>query len=320
MCSASLMRWLRRSNPGLSIVVVVYDMKREAPRTLRSLAPGYQQHMSVDDYEVVVVDNGSPEPLGADLVTAISPNFRYVYLEDESASPVGAINRGVEVSCGAMVGIWIDGARIASPGVLRRVTEVRKVCKNPVVATLGFHLGPKPQQISTTEGYDEVTEDRLLESVEWQHHGYRLFDISVLAGSAKHGFFVAPPAESNALFLERAHFDALGGYESRFTSRGGGLANLDFFKRAVEFHDSRLIVLLGEGTFHQVHGGISTNVSATKNSENWRRWNEEYRQIRGEDWCLPEAVPIYYGELRPDMRKHLRHSLDALLALDGDGT
>jgi hypothetical protein len=39
-------------------VLVVHDMARELPRTLRSLGPGYQRGLVVDDYEVIVVDNG----------------------------------------------------------------------------------------------------------------------------------------------------------------------------------------------------------------------------------------------------------------------
>jgi len=48
---------------SLSVVVVAYDMAREVPRTLRSLAPAYQRGMTADEYEVILVDNGSPEPL-----------------------------------------------------------------------------------------------------------------------------------------------------------------------------------------------------------------------------------------------------------------
>ena len=36
-------------------------------------------------------------------------------------------------------------------------------------------------------GYDQQEEDRLLDSVDWTHDGYRLFDISVLAGSSAGG-------------------------------------------------------------------------------------------------------------------------------------
>ena len=40
-------------------------MARELPRTLLSLSPGQQLGLSKDDYEVIVIDNGSSPPLDA---------------------------------------------------------------------------------------------------------------------------------------------------------------------------------------------------------------------------------------------------------------
>ena len=51
-------RW-RRPKKTLSVVVVVYNIPREAPRTLFSLSADYQRHIAPEDYEVIVVDNGS---------------------------------------------------------------------------------------------------------------------------------------------------------------------------------------------------------------------------------------------------------------------
>ena len=42
--------------PVLSVVVVVFDMVREAPRTLRTLSPACQADIGAGDYEVIVVD------------------------------------------------------------------------------------------------------------------------------------------------------------------------------------------------------------------------------------------------------------------------
>ena len=47
--------------PALSVVVVVYDMAREAPRTLHSLSRRYQQGGAELDYEVIVVDDSSSD-------------------------------------------------------------------------------------------------------------------------------------------------------------------------------------------------------------------------------------------------------------------
>ena len=47
----------------LSVILIAYNMQREIPRTLQSLAPSYQQGMEEVDYEVLVLDNNSSEPL-----------------------------------------------------------------------------------------------------------------------------------------------------------------------------------------------------------------------------------------------------------------
>ena len=101
------MPWFRKQ-PELSVVVVVYDMGREAPRTLESLAVPYQQQMATSTYEVIVVDNGSPEPLPETLVRDMGPNFFYHYIEDASPSPASAINRGAALARGKILGIMID--------------------------------------------------------------------------------------------------------------------------------------------------------------------------------------------------------------------
>ena len=46
--------------PLLSIVVVVYDMPDQAKNTLISLSTDYQQDVSMEDFEVIVVENKSP--------------------------------------------------------------------------------------------------------------------------------------------------------------------------------------------------------------------------------------------------------------------
>ncbi len=50
-----------------------------------------------------------------------------------------------------------------------------------------------------------------------------------------------------------------------FDDRGGGLVNLALFARACKLPDSKLVVILGEESFHQIHGGTATNVPEQKN-------------------------------------------------------
>lgn len=291
------MRWFRR--PKLSLIVIVYDMAREAPRTLRSLALPYQTGIRPEDYEVIVMDNGSPVPLGESVVREFGPQFRYHYVQDAAKSPADAINDGVAISRGKYVGIFIDGARIASPGLLAKALQAFQLYDDPIVATLGWHLGPELQQKSVQKGYDKATEDRLLDGIGWPRDGYRLFEISVLAASSFKGY-AAAPSESNALFLKRRAYKAMGGFDPAFDLPGGGLLNLDFFIRCLE-RDSPLVMLFGEGTFHQIHGGASTGAPAEANR--FQQWAAQYQRIRGKPWRHPEKPMHYLGEpTHPSLR------------------
>lgn len=282
----------------LSIVVIVYAMGREAPRTLRSLALPYQRGIAAEDYEVLVVENGSPEPLDAAAVEALGPGFSYHRLPPGDPSPVAALNHGLSLARGEMVGILIDGARLVTPGLLAHALLALRLAEHPIVAVPGFHLGSELQGQALPKGYGPEAEDALLASIGWPADGYRLFEISVFAGSSKEGWF-RPMAESNALFLPRDRVAELGGYDLRFRSPGGGLANLDFYRRACALPDARLVVLLGEGTFHQVHGGVTTRSPEEGAPSHWERLHGEYMEIKGEPFVLPQLEPLYLGSLPP---------------------
>src|SRR5437762_3137777 len=111
------MRWALRehSRLELSVVVVAYNIPRELPRTLHALSASYQRHIDPNDYEVIVVDNGSNPPVDPAFVQSFPGHFRLVRMEQPSASPVAAVNRGIAEARGNLIGVMIDGARIASP-------------------------------------------------------------------------------------------------------------------------------------------------------------------------------------------------------------
>ena len=154
-------------------------------------------------------------------------------------------------------------------------------------------------------GYNQDVEDRLLDSVDWKGDGYRLFDISVFAGSSSEGWF-RPINESSALFLTHEMWTELGGYDECFVSPGGGFVNLDTYKRACELPDVQLITLIGEGTFHQFHGGVVTNamVSPTK------QFAEEYARLRGKAFRTPHNTPWYYGQVNKHHWPSIRRSVE----------
>jgi hypothetical protein len=218
-------------NPLFSFVLLVYNMPREAPRTLYTLSKGYQQWADRIPYEVIVIENGSTRPLEPSVVTGFGPNFRYLFHRTDSRSPVEAMHEAVCQSCGEHVVVMNDGARMLSPGILSYMTRAVRSFDRPVIAVPGYHLGPTMQNASMTRGYNQEVEDRLLQAVPWRSDGYRLFDIATLAGSSREGWFL-PIAESNCVSMPRRSYEAVGGICQDFQSPGGGFIALDFFKNA----------------------------------------------------------------------------------------
>lgn len=274
----------------ITLIVVAYNMQRELPRTLYSLSLAYQKGALEDDYEVIVVDNGSNPPLDRGVLTGLGFDARIIRVQKPEPSPVKAINEAVLGSVGDYIGIWIDGARIASPGIFEGLAAARALDARAPVLTLGFHLGPKAQQISIQEGYNQEAEDQILRKSDWRQNGYNLFDICARAQSTGLSCF-SNLAESNGFFLPRWLWDDLRGFEERFSLPGGGLANLDLFARMLAVSQSKPITLLGEGTFHQFHGGVSTNVTVSP----WAIFADEYREIRGKPYKKPQYESRFLG-------------------------
>ena len=277
-------------------------MARELPRTLRSLATPYQRGIDAGDYEVIVVDNGSPELLDTAMLDAFPGKLRSVRVDPAPPTPARAANLGIELAGADYVGLLIDGARIASPGLLAAAQLGRRLSERSVVATLGWHLGSTRHMDAREAGYDQAAEDRLLESLDWEHDGYRLFSASILAASSARGWF-APMGESNGLFMPAAMWRELGGLDEQFALPGGGLSNHDLFRRACALPGAELVVLLGEGTFHQVHGG-----AATSGRIGWPEMHDEYVALRGCSYVPPANERRYVGTVPDAALEHLEAS------------
>lgn len=290
------------TTPRLSVVVIFYNMQREAARTLYTLGPRYQRNVAPDEYEVIAVDNGSSRPLDPEFVASHGPGFRYLRIEPGLPSPCAAINQAVAQARGEYVMVCIDGARMLSPGVLHYTLAATRAIARPFVYTLGMHLGARPQNELIETGYCQDVEDQLLDTVDWRADGYRLFSISSVAYSSRRGFF-SRLSESNCFTLARSDYAAVGGMDERFASAGGGLANLDFFNRANAHPDLQPVMLLGEASFHQFHGGVATNVR--REDHPWPRMAEEYAAILGRPYALVHRPPVYLGSLSSDVHAGL---------------
>ncbi|WP_158767315.1 glycosyltransferase family 2 protein [Terricaulis silvestris] len=288
--------------PFLSVIVVLYDMVRESERSLFSLSTAYQSQVGAEDYEVIVVENGSRQPVSRERAESFGPNFRYLDISRDVAlpSPCTAINAGVAMARAPFVGIMIDGARIASPGVLMLAIQALKGFNRAVVATIGLHLGPAMQTRAAETGYNQQVEDALLASVPWRENGYKLFEVSVLTGVNTAAWF-GPMAESNLIFLSRAMYEEAGGFDPRFDIPGGGIANLDFYNCVGGLPGATLISLFGEATFHQIHGGVMSSRPAETIADEVQRYMAQYHGIHGKAFQFSQQIPLLLGQFRPEV-------------------
>lgn len=170
-------------------------MHREAVRTLRSLSAEYQIDVDAADYEVIAIDNSSTFSLDKDDVEQIDDNFRYSFFEMKGISPVDAVNAGVKMVKAKNIAVIVDGARMATPGLVSNTLRGLRKFEEPLICTLSWHLGPDVQSVSMQFGYDQASEDRLLEIIDWQNNGYKLFDIATISPSSRPGFFGEVPRE-----------------------------------------------------------------------------------------------------------------------------
>lgn len=307
--------------PRISVIVVCYNMAREVPRTVRSFLPPYQGGLRQDDVEVIVLENGSPKPIPENIRASWPPAVRYINVPDPLPSPASALNLGVRLARAPIVCPVIDGARMASPGLLLHGLTIQESHPGAFVASVGFHLGQERQQIAVLKGYNQDLEDELLASVDWETNGYRLFEIAATAGSAKGAWF-GSISESNAPILTKAFYESIKGFDTAFKTPGGGLVNLDFFNRCVSAPDTPYFLLLGEGTFHQFHGGVTTSKSVRDVEEDGRttfaRYAEEYHRIRGKTFGTVVATPKLYGNFRSECcliaQSGLNHILEYIAA------
>lgn len=289
----------------LSIVQITYDMNREMPRTLTSLARGYQRGIESLDRELIVVDNGSSLPLTSGDIAAVVPDAQYHVLGKPSRSLPYAINYGAARATGDVIAVLND-ACLMSPGLFDRALRAFRCFPRPVVIAQNFHLGPGLQVNTIAAGYDKAEEDRLLASIDWPSDGYRLFEISspqTLAGTL--GVWLGGWFESDCIVMHRSLFEEIGGCDERFDYPGGGLAIMDLLVRAWSVEDTQPVKILGEGAFHQLHGGITTNTDAADVEQKVRKYKLQYESIRGP---IPPGLPksFYFSGRLPTAASRAR--------------
>ena len=285
--SAPAPRPASQAPPVLSIIVNFYDMRREAARTLHSLSRAYQRDIEHLTYEVLCIDNGSmTAPLDEAFVTSFGAEFRLLKPSAVLASPCRALNEAAAEANGCWLAVMIDGAHLLSPGALSEAHAALQACPGAMVALRQWFVGGDQRWFSAV-GYSQAHEDVLFTRIGWPDIGYRIFEISSPMFESPNSWFDGL-SESNCLFLPAELYHRLGGFDEGFDAPGAGFANLDLFRRAADAADA-VISLVGEASFHQYHGGTTTNVEEAKKDSRVRSYATQYMEMRGADFA---SVPF----------------------------
>ena len=297
----------------LTVVVVFYNMRREAERTLRSLSRAYQTDLDDVRYEVIAVENGSDDDqrLGEEFVTSFGPEFRYIDLGDDARpSPSHALNVGIREGRGEAYALMIDGAHMLTPSVLHFGLEGLRTYAPAIVATQQWYLGPGQQGEAMRHGYDQAEEDRLLGKIRWPEDGYRLFEIGHFVGGRD---WLDGVWESNCIFVPRQQLEQVGGFDESFDMAGGGFANLELYERLGSAPDVTVATIVGEGSFHQVHGGVSTNQpDSDERRSRVFGYGEHFADLRGRRYRGPGKPLHYIGRIAsPEARRSRARRLSA---------
>ena len=304
----------------LSVVVVFHNMRREAERTLHSLSRAYQRDIDDLRYEVIAVENGSAEEqrLGEEFVTSFGPEFRYIDMGDDAPpSPVPAVNTGIARSRGDAVAVMIDGAHVLTPGVLHFGMLGLRAHEPAMVITQQWYMGPGQQPDPSLAGYDQAYEDKLFQKIGWPADGYRMFRVGHFIG--ERDWFDGMP-ESNCLFVPRTVLEQIGGMDESFAVPGGGYANLEFYERIGRQPDLTVVSILGEGSFHQVHGGTTTNITDIEaRNDRLVDYRDDYIERKGKPYTGHRKPIHYVGAMTQPARRTRSRRIHSEAFIDDTG-
>jgi hypothetical protein len=175
-----------------------------------------------------------------------------------------------------------------------------------MVAVPGYNLGPSEQQLSAHEGYSEAVEQGLLDKAAWLENPYRLFDIASLGGANPTGV-INPLLESNCVFASAACFKKIGYADTEFTYPGGGSLNLHLFRSLGMLAETQhYFILPGEGSFHQLHGGVTT--TPREDREQMLKQFAKQLNRRWGVFSVLKREPILLGAVTAHAQQFLKYS------------
>jgi GT2 family glycosyltransferase len=269
-----------------SFIIPAYNNKKLLAHTL--LALNMQKGYGISDYEVIVVDDGSPERL-FDFIKEVPRNYqlKYIYLDrTPSSCRAGARNRGLEIAMGRVV-IFIDSDMLVNENYLSEVERCFKVEENICVMSTRLYAD---REIEASEIVDKsVFSAYRFKSCKINHLENRHV---VFNKSSYNANVLKTPwlfAYSCNLAVLRKNLEMLEGFDE--TYKGWGYEDVDLGYR---LHKKGIKIVINHKmeAIHQYHGESSVFFSWSPNKFNQNKSNEDY--FFGMYREIEDVIPYFY--------------------------
>jgi GT2 family glycosyltransferase len=190
--------------PKVSIVVAHYRQPQQLARTLAALRR--QDHAS-HRLEVIVADDGSPEP------PRVPDDVVLVRQEDAGFRLAAARNLGAAAATGEIL-VFLDADTTPEPAFVREL--VRLPALAPDCVTVGRRRHARLDDVPVTEDIELAVAGRELVEPPWLREAYRTSRNLLDADDRSYRYVIGA-----ALACSRRLFDESGGFDDTFTSYGG---------------------------------------------------------------------------------------------------
>ena len=190
--------------PTVSVVVVHYRQQAELDRTLAALR---RQTHPADRTEVIVVDDGSPEP------PRVPAGVRLLRQADEGFRAAAARNLGAAAATGDVL-CFLDADTTPEPGYLARMARLPALAPEAVVVGRRRHadLADLPADVPI----EQAGRAAELPEPQWLRDGYRLSRDLLDADDRAYRYVIGA-----AFACSRWFFHRTGGFDEQFRAYGG---------------------------------------------------------------------------------------------------
>ncbi|MET0861988.1 MAG: glycosyltransferase [Microbacterium sp.] len=190
--------------PLISVIVAHYRQPEQLARTLRALS---RQDHPASRTEVIVADDGSPEP------PTIPPGVRLVRQDDAGFRLAGVRNLGAAAAVGDVL-VFLDADTTPEPGFLRELSRLPALA--PDCVTVGLRRHADLSGVPIHAEIERAAPEHELPAPDWLSRAYRDSRDLLEVDARSYRFVIGA-----VLACSSRLFDEVGGFDESFTSYGG---------------------------------------------------------------------------------------------------